>query len=584
MEKNKQIKSGNYLIQTILVIAMLFLLNILANSRLGGFPLYKKWDLTEEGRFTLTQGTDRMLRNLDDVVDVKILLDGEFPAGFKRLQREIIETLEDFRGASGFVEYYLENPTPVGLDVESINERREVLKKDGVLPVRLNVQSVDGREEIYIYPWAQISYKGRTINVNLLENQAVATPESSEMALNTSIALLEYKFADAIQKLQISRKPIVVFTTGHGELSKFETASIEFQLRKYYDTGRIHLDSMVAISQDADVLVIAKPTQPFSEKDKFKIDQYIMNGGKVMFLLDQVGVDMDSLRSRAEFLALPNDTKLDDLLFKYGLRVDPNLVLDLQHSQIPLQTGIQGGKPQLELFGYPYHLVITSNHEHPIAKRLGPINLKFAGIIDTSVQVKTALQKHILLSTTPNTRMQATPLTMSFEFLRYPLQPDQFNGGSQPVAVLAEGVFPSLYANRATASMKAGLASLDLELMEESRPTQVIVVSDGDIARNTFDPVKQVPEPLGRNPYDRFQYSNPEFLMNAIGYLLDQNGVLEARGKEVKLRLLNETKAQEERVKWQLINLVYPLVGLALFGLGFNWWRRRKYAIPATKA
>ena len=281
------------LFQFALFFGILIFINILANIRIGGTSFYGKIDLTEDQRFTLTQGTKDLLREVDEVVDIKVLLDGEFPAGFKRLQTATIEMLEDFKSESGFIEYQFDDPNQGSVKV--INKRREQLREEGIIPMRLNVVESSGRSEQYIYPWAIINHKGRSVNVPLLEGAQNINPAESEQALNGSIELLEYKLADAIQKLRLYRKPIVAFTTGHGELKPIETASLEFALRKYYDTGRIVLDSTPAISQDASVLVVAKPTKAFSEKDKFKLDQYIMNGGKVLWLVDKINVSLDSL-------------------------------------------------------------------------------------------------------------------------------------------------------------------------------------------------------------------------------------------------------------------------------------------------
>ena len=561
---NRKIQS---LTQLGIFVGIVLALNILANMRIGGIPLYKKWDLTEEGRFTLTRGTQQLLTELDEVVSVKVLLDGTFNAGIKRLQKATLEILEDFKSESGYVEFIFENPVPPGVGGEENSKRVQALREEGIFPTRLNEQNTDGRSEKYIYPWAQVTHRGRTINVNLLEGQQVASPDASERALNNSIALLEYKFADAIQKLRQYKKPIITFTQGHGELKPIETYGLQFKLQKYYDVGRINLDSMVSISQDASVVIVAKPTQPFSEKDKFKLDQYIMNGGKVIWLLDRINVSLDSLRKRRFYAPIEHPLELEDIIFNYGLRIEPNLVLDMQSSIIPLQTGQQGGKPQMDRFPYPYHLVVTSQKDHPIVRSLGPVNLLYSGTIDTSVQTRTPIQKTVLLETTPNTRIQYLPLSMDFEFLRYNLDPTKFNKGNQVVGVLLEGVFPSMYRNRVTNSMLKGLESINMEFKTESQPTAMVVVADGDITRNAVNPVKKFPEPLGFNPFDRFQYSNAEFMVNTINYLLDQNGIIEARNKEIKLRLLNGVKANEEKVKWQIINLLLPLVFLIIFGV-----------------
>ena len=555
---------------------MVVFINLLANARINNRPLYRKWDLTEEKRFTLTPSTRDMLYNLDEVVYVQVLMEGQFAAGVKRLRTATLEMLEDFRSETVYIDYTFDNPnagTP-----EQINERHKQLREQGLVPTRLNVEDADGRSEQYIFPWAIFTYKGRSIQVNLLESMAVATPEQSEYALNNSIALLEYKFADAIQKLLRSRKPVIGFTAGHGELEPIETAGLEFYLRKDYDTGRIPLDSMRFLSPDElDLLVVAKPRRPFSEKDKFKIDQYIMNGGRVLWLLDKIDVNLDSLTGKT-FFPRETTTELEDQLFTYGIRIQPNLVLDMQCSMIPLQTGMQGGKPQFERFPYPYHLVVTNYSNHPVAKSVGPINLRYASTIDTNIQTKTDLQKTVLLKSTPSSRIQLLPLQMDFEFLRYNLDASKFNKGAQPVALLLEGVFPSHYRNRASSAFRSTLESLGQQLQEQSTFTRMIVVSDGDIAKNNLNPRTGAPEVLGRNPYDQFTYSNKDFLLNSIEYLLNSDGAMAARGKNIKLRLLDETRATAERSRWQLLNIAAPLVFLLIFGLIYNWIRRWRFA------
>ena len=571
--KNKKIQS---FLQLGLFLGVIIFANLLANARLNNRPLYRKWDLTEEKRFTLTPSTKSMLYNLDEVVYVQVLLEGQFAAGVKRLRTATLEMLEDFRSETVYIDYSFDNPsdgTP-----EQITERHTQLREEGLVPTRLNVEDADGRSEQYIFPWAVFTYKGRSINVNLLESMAVATPEQSEYALNNSIALLEYKFADAIQKLIRSRKPVIGFTTGHGELEPIETAGLEFHLRKDYDTGRVPLDSMRLLNPgELDLLVVAKPRRPFSEKDKFKIDQFVMNGGKVLWLLDKIDVNLDSLTGKV-FFPREMATDLEDQLFTYGVRIQPNLILDMQCSMIPLQTGMQGGQPQFERFPYPYHLVVTNYSNHPVAKSVGPVNLRYASTLDTTVQTKTEMQKTVLLKSTPNSRIQLLPLQMDFEFLRFSLDPSKFSMDSQPVALLLEGVFPSHYRNRVSASFRAGLEELGQELRKESSFNRMMVVSDGDIAKNYLNPRTGAPEVLGRNPYDQFTYSNKDFLLNSIEYLLNSNGAMAARGKNVKLRLLDETRATAERSHWQLLNIVAPLVFLVFFGLVYNWIRRWRFA------
>jgi len=557
-----------------LFIGIVIFVNILADARMGGRSFYTYLDLTEEKRFTLTDATRNLLNDLDDVVYVKVLLEGDFPVGFKRLQKSTREMLEEFRSISGYVEYEFVNPS-TGTN-EEINARREELSKEGIQPVSLRVKDNDQTSVQLIYPYAQIFYKGRNINVNLLENQIPGMPQ--EVVLNNSVSLIEYKLANAIQKLQTPIKPVIAFTTGHGELSPIETADLEKTLRQFYETGRLRLDSLVTIPpNELSALIIAKPRIAFSEQDKFKIDQYIMNGGKVLWLMDKLNVNLDSLRGPS-FFPREYDTNLDDLLFRYGARIQPNLVLDLQNTRIPLATGMLGNEPQFDLFRYPYHLVVPPASKHPIVKSLDLVNLFYASTIDTTVRTKTPVEKTVLLASSPNSMTQFIPLEMNFDFLRYELDPQRFNKPSQPLAVLLEGTFPSLYENRVTNDMLAGLQQLNIEFKQQSPPNRMIVVSDGDIAKNGINPQQQSFKPLGLNEFENYQFANKDFLVNALEYLLDANGVIAARGKEVRLRLLDTAKAEAEEAKWQLLNIVVPLAFLAVFGLIYNWIRRRRFA------
>ncbi len=561
------------LVQLGLFVGIVIFINILANARIGGRALYGYIDMTEEKRFTLTEGTQDLLRNLDDPVTVRVLLEGDFPAGFRRLQTATRDLLDDFRSESAYVEYIFEDPREGS--VEQVNARTKQLADQGLNPVNLRVKESGETSQKLIYPYAIVSYRGRSMPVRLLENEVPGVPP--EVVLNNSVGLLEYKFSNAIQKLQRAIKPAILFTSGHGELSPLQTADLEKSLDAFYETGRLVLDSVVQVDDEVAVLIIAKPRQPFSDKDQFKIDQYIMRGGKVLWLLDELAVDLDSLRLRTPFLAQPYDLQLDRLLFEYGVRIQPSLVLDLRCTRIPLAVGMVGNAPQFDYFRYPYHLIATPASDHPVVKSLGPVNMLYAATIDTTVQSRTDIRKTPLLFSSANSFFQRPPITMDFDFLRYPLDESRFNKGAQTVALLLEGTFSSLYRNRVTPAMLAGLEELGLEFRTESLPNRMIVVSDGDIARNGINNQNQSYAPLGYNEFERYQFANKEFLLNAIEYLLDSQGVIEARGKEVKLRLLDAPRARAERLRWQMLNIGLPLLFLIVFGLGFNYWRRRRF-------
>ncbi len=559
----KRSGSSHQIIQPILAIA------IFAALMVAGQYAYASLDLTEEKRFTLTRATKKVLEEVNQTLYVQILLDGEFPAGFKRLRTAAKEMLDDFRSVNGLIEYSFDNP---GLGTrEEVNQRRKVLADNGIIPTNLRVKDVDETKELIIYPWAIFNYKGRSFPVNLLENEMRGVP--SEVVLNNSVSLLEYKFANALKKLRLTSKPNIIFTTGHGELPPILTADLEQTLAPFYNTARLELDSIYRIGEEASVLVVAKPQGPFSERDKFLIDQYVMRGGKVMWLIDRLNVNLDSLQGRTRYIPFDYPLQLEDILFKYGVKIRPNLVLDLECTRIPLATGAN-----FEMFPWYYHPLVAPRSNHPIVKSLDRINFFFPSTIDT-FRTKTPVKKTVLLESSPYSRFQMTPVQLNFEILRYKPDKDKFNKGPQPVAVLLEGRFPSLYENRVPESMKEGLQQLNEKFLTQSDPTKMLVVSDGDVTKNLLSGRggKQEVMPLGFNKYEETVFANKDFLVNAIEYLLDDEGVIEARSKEVKLRMLDTVRAREEATYWQLFNLVVPLIFLGIFGYLFQLFRKRKY-------
>lgn len=570
MSKSKKTQS---LLQMGLFLGIVIFINILANARLGSLALYRSFDLTEEKRFTLTDGTKQLLRNLDEVVYIKVLLDGKLPAELKRLRSSTIDILDDFRGQSSLVDYDFENPLAGKPD--QVNARMEQLRKEGMFPMSFTVVKGAQRDDTPVFPYAIVNYKGRAYPVNLMENQD--NTQSSDVVLNNAVSLLEYKLANAIQKVQEVNKPNVAFISGHGEIGENERKDFEGSLRKFCNTGSLILDSVPHISPEISALIVAKPLRPFSEKDKFKIDQYVMAGGKILWMLDMVRMDKDSLFAHPEYMPGDYQLNLDDLLFRYGVRIQPNLVLDLQCSLIWVATGKQGARQQRQPIAFPYHILTLSNPEHPVSKSVAPVNLLFASTIDTAVRTKTPVKKTALLTTTPRTRLQYLPVRLGLDFLRN-IDPDKFNKGQQVLAVAMEGTFPSMYENRLTPEMESGLSQLGLQFKSVSTPTRQIVVADGDVAKNKYLPTREQVVPLGYNDVENFIYANKEFLQNAVEYLLDQNGIIAARGKEVRLRMLDSTRAQAEKSWWQVVNIVFPLLLIGLFGFGYGWWRKRKYA------
>jgi len=560
-------KRNQTLLQLVLFAGILIFINILGNT------FFNYYDLTEEKRFTLTDASKDLIENLNEKVYVEVLLDGKFNAGFTRLQNSVRELLDDYRSISTDLEYEFKNPLPG--NVEEDNAVKQKLAKLGVYPINVQERTSDSKNEKLTYPYAFVYYQGRQTAINLLENN---TPGANpEVVINNSISLLEYKITNAITKLKTVIKPVVVYTSGHGELDAVQTSDFDNELVRTYDINRINLDSVVQVDKEIDIIIVAKPLLSFSDKDNFKIDQFVMNGGRVLWLLDKVNASLDSMRTTGTQVPIPIDLNLERLLFRYGARVQPNLVLDLECTQIPLQTGVIGGKPQLDLFPWYYNPKVASRSNHPIVKSIDRVNLFFANRIDTIETRKGNVKKEILLSTSEYSRYQRVPINLTFEILREEPNPKLFNKSFLPVAVLMEGTFPSEYENRITEAMLEGMKDLDLKFKPLSDPTRMIVVADGDIAISRLDRQTQKPLPLGLNPFDKYLYSNKQFLLNCVDYLYDDKGVIEARGKDVKLRLLDRVKAKEEKTKWQLINILIPILLLGAFGIFYNWLRRKRY-------
>ena len=557
------------LLQFGLFAGILLFANIVANT------FYGHLDLTEEKRFTLTKPTKALLGDLKERVYVRVLLDGDFPAGFKRLQTATREMLDDFRSESGYIDYQFENPSEG--TVEEVNERRKALADDGIQPFNLRVADMGESSQQLIYPVAIFHYGGRQTVVKLLENNSPSL--SPDEVINNSVTLLEYKFANAIKKLRSPVRPVILFTRDHGELNELQTADMERGLQQFYDTDRISLDSVVSLPpQQCALLVVAKPRYPFSEKDKFKIDQYIMNGGRVLWMLDQMNASLDSMGTGGKFISTPYELRVEDMLFKYGVRINSDVVLDLQCTKIPLQVGQVGNQPQFQLFDWYYHIAAQPEGGHPVVKNLDRVEFRFASSMDT-LRTKTAVKKTVLLRSGQYSRMQFNPVELNFEILKFDPDPAKFDKGRKNLAVLLEGSFPSNYENRVSAEMMQGMSQLGLEFKPSSAPTRMIVVSDGDVAANFVrDAEKKQTLPLGFNRFENTTYANKDFIINAIEYLIEPNGVIEARSKEVKLRLLDTIRARDEQTFWRVLNLALPLLFLGVFGWFFNWMRKRKYA------
>lgn len=550
------------------VISLLLSIVIIIALNMLGSRYFTRIDLTSEKRFTLTPATRNLLRNLDDYVYFRVYLEGDFPAGFRRLRNQTREMLDEFRAWSDFVQYEFINPTVKG-DWEATEDNYQMLFSKGIQPTQVQVKAEDASSQQIIFPGALVSFRGREIPVQLLQDQMGM---ASENVLNNSAQALEYNLATAIHKLTIEQKPRVAFLEGNGELEFRFVADITFSLEEFYEVERLQIRGEVSALDGIQTLIVAQPRKPFSEADKFVIDQFVMRGGSVLWLVDPVYASMDSLQVAPQTLGMAWPVNLDDMLFRYGVRLNPDLIMDLQAVPIPITTGFIGDRPQISLVPWFYFPFLRSASNHPIVKNLNAVRGEFVSTLDTVGAEQ--IRKTLLLQSSPYTRVVQTPARISFDILQRQVDETLFREGSKPVAVLLEGEFESVFRNRRPPI--AGLPP-QFTVRQTGEPAKMIVVSDGDIIRNSFGNQGQ-PLPLG---FDRFlneTFGNGDFILNAVNYLTDDRGIMEARAREIRLRLLDRSRVNQSRLQLQLVNVALPVALVVLFGFVRFYLRRRKYA------
>lgn len=533
-------------------------------------------DLTAEKRFSLSDSTKAILRNLDDVVYVQCYLEGDdFPAGIKRLRNETREMLNEFRAYAGTnFEYEFVNPFS-NPDKASQQKMIMQLVEDGLQPTNLRLREEDGAKQSLIFPGALFSFKGRTVPVNLLRSQV---NRDQEVVLNESIEGLEYEFARAIYILRggAYRKNLG-FTVGHDETGGPFVSDIGMDLSRFYHVTAVKIsDDLKSIPMETKTLVIAKPKQPFTEGEKFVLDQFVMRGGRILWLLDNVDASMDSLaRSQAGVtFGIPRPLNLDDMLFKYGVRLNYDLILDAQCGKIPLVTGMYGNQPQTELRPWYFFPVVTPVGDHPIVKNLPNMRFEFIGSLDT-VKAE-GIQKTVLLQSSDLSKVLMAPVRIALAMVDQQADERSFNRKKIPMAVLLQGEFRSAFTNRVVAKreLEPGLKFLEKAL----NSTKMIIVADGDIIKNRINAREGTPEPLGYDPKSREYYpANKTFLLNCINYLMDDDWLIPLRTKQFKIRLLDKKRVKQEGFRWKMINLIFPIALTALFGFGFTQLRKYRY-------
>lgn len=553
--------------QILIVIIALIAVNILSAF------LFFRADLTTEKRYTLSAATQKMLATLDDDIHVNVYLTGDLPPGFKRLENAVRETLDEFAARAD------QNVTNRFIDVDGITETEaktkliEQLQQKGLLPTNVFANEGGKRTEKLIFPGAIVSYKGQEVPVLLLKGNKAASPEEQ---LNQSYEGVEYALASAIRRLTQpvgSRRRVGLLARTKVPPSRF--SDLLASVQENYDLFFVDLTKPGPLT-NFDVLLVPKPDQPFSDDDLFKIDQFVVKGGRALFFVD--GARVDSVGAEGTF-AQPLNLNTDELFFQWGVRINRDVIKDLSSNAIPLNVGNLGDKPNVQLVPWRFYPIINNfgSTKNPITRNLDAVWARFASTMDT-VRATGAgnepIRKTPLLLTSPYTQIRQAPVVVAYNEARQQPDPRTYNGGVRMIACLLEGRFRSLYANQI---LPGDPRANGFKAESGADGSRVIVCSDGDLVVNDVDYQRQVPYPLGFDRYTRQTYANKDFALNAIDYLADPEGVIEARTRQITLRPLDKIRLQNERTGWQLLNLLGPVALVGLIGVVWQWNRKRRY-------
>lgn len=576
----------SHLLQLLLGLVTIIFINVL------GYYFFVRVDLTEEKRYSLSVSTKKLLKEIDEVVFVRCYLDGDMPAEYKALKNETKEMLDQFRAYNPNIEYEFVDPN----GFENRTERDEFYRRlfeRGLSPINIKTTKSNTQVQQYIFPYIDIVHKGRTYIAPLLSSKKGVAGEG---IIAGSIENLEYNIYSSIRSIVNAKKDKVVFLYGHGELPVENIYDFVSSLSEYYEVDSITINeklnsltdriydtvdlSKVTIENKYKCMIVAKPTSIFSYKDLYIIDQYIMHGGKVLWLLDALNVSMDSLQAQSSTVAISNFTGVDDILFRYGAKVNTNLIMDLQCAKVPIVTGqYQDNMPQMSYYPWNFFPEIHPNSNHIISDKISPVKMEFVSSIDTTAS---QAEKTVLLYSSNGTRIMNAPVNVSLNMLKQKQDAKLFTAGSKPVAMLLEGEFVSAFKNRLTATMEE---NTQIAFKDFSDTTAMIVVADGDICKNDF--INGQLLPLGYDKYTRQMYGNKEFLVNCVNYLCGDVDLIPLRSREVIMRKLDTAKIERERTFWQVINVLVPVVIILLVGLVLTIFRKKKYSrkfqIKSTK-
>jgi gliding-associated putative ABC transporter substrate-binding component GldG len=542
---------------------------VLILNTIGSFFFYR-FDLTKDKRYTLSPTSLQILEQVKNPLYIKVYMQGELPSEFKRLQLETRQMLEEFQGYNSNIVF--EFIDPLEDEAKSMDNIKELYRK-GLTPINISVDDKGKQSQAMVFPWAIAVYDNKEVNIPLLKNIMGASTTDKVIG---SVQHLEYSIADALHKITQNKQKKIAIIKGNGELHEAYIAKFLLQTKESYHIGPFTLDSVAQHPTNTlealkkyDLAIIAKPTEAFSEGEKQVLDQYIVNGGKTIWLVDQVVAEMDSLYSpTGSALAFPRDLNLNDFFFKYGVRIYPDLVKDEQGSPIKLASGEQGSATQFQEFNWKFAPLVHPQSKHPIVKNLGGIKFDFANAIDT---LKNGIKKTVLLQSSLYSKRIGTPTEINLNVVNEETTPaDYLNKGNIPLAVLLEGNFHSMFENRV-------LAFDQNNFQTKGKSGKMIVISDGDVIKNQLDK-NLLPVELGYDQRSGNLYDNKDFLMNCVNYLLDDNGLINIRSKDLDLPLLDKEKVYENYTFTQFLTIGLPIVVLTLFGFVFTFLRKRKYS------
>ena len=556
--------SKNSIQKLLLTIAIVMVINI------AGSQFFHRFDLTKDKRYTLSKTSLDIIKNVKEPLYVDVYLEGDFPGEFKKLQSETQQLLEEFKAYNSNIIFQFVDPLENAEN--SMGKAKELMGK-GLTPINITVDDKGKQSQEMVFPWAIARYNSKEIKIPLLKN---SMRETTEQKVVSSVQHLEYAFANGFNTISKEKQKKIAVIKGNEELPDVLMADFIRSVRDNYFIGTFTLDSVakkpvesLAYLKKYDLAIIAKPQEKFSDEEKQVLDQFIINGGKTIWLLDHVHAEMDSLNNTGSTLAFPIDLNLNDMFFKYGIRFQPGLIKDEQSIPIKLATGEQGSATQYQKYLWKFSPLIYPESNHPIVKNMEGVKFEFANAIEL---LKNDIQKTILLRSSPYSRLVGTPADISLNMVAEKTDMSEYlNKGSMPVAVLMEGKFHSVYQNRVLPFEDKTFIS------EAKKDNKMIVVSDGDVVRNQLDK-NGIPLELGFDKWTNNLYGNKEFMLNCVNYLLDDNGLINIRSKEVSLPLLDKEKVYANYTTTQLITVGLPIVILALFGLLFTYLRKRKYS------